>query len=250
MKRIVCIFLMTLAILPATIFAQTDVWDGSAEQWTQGSGTEADPYLIETAENLAWIAEMVNSGVTTYEGVHFKMTNNLNMNSIAWVPIGNSETQLFCGQFDGNSKYISSINITGSYTYKGLFGITGNGFRCKKLTVGATISSTGRYCGGIVGYIKGNNTVIENCHHSGSMSSSYASNNSYSGGIVGYIGASSTSIVGCYNTGSVSATITYSSSYSKPHSGGIVGYVAGSSTNITDCYNTGAVSSSPYYSTY
>ena len=249
MKRIAYIFLMTMAILPATIFAQTDVWDGSAEQWTQGSGTEADPYLIETAENLAWIAEMVNSGVTTYEGVHFKMTNNLNMNSIAWVPIGNSETQLFCGQFDGNSKYISSINITGSYTYKGLFGITGNGFRCKKLTVGATISSTGRYCGGIVGYIKGNNTVIENCHHSGSMSSSYASNNSYSGGIVGYIGASSTSIVGCYNTGGVSATITYSSSYFKPHSGGIVGYVAGSSTNITDCYNTGAVSSSPYYYT-
>ncbi len=266
MKRIVCIFLMTLAILPATMFAQTDVWDGSAAEWEQGSGTESDPYLIETAENLAWIAEMVNSGVTTYTGVYFKLVSNLNMNSIAWVPIGNSETQSFCGQFDGNNKYINNIKITGSYTYQGLFGITGQGFQCVNLGVNSTISSTGQYCGGIVGYIKGNNTVIENCYHIGSVSSTYSS--SFSGGIVGYIGASSTSVLVCYNAGLVSSSyiaggivgnvgstsisvsdchntgyVTSSSSNSYfPSSGGIVGYVNGSSTGIVNCYNTGDVS--------
>ena len=233
MKRIAYIFLMTMAILPATIFAQTDVWDGSAEQWTQGSGTEADPYLIETAENLAWIAEMVNSGVTTYAGVYFKLTSNLNMNNIAWVPIGNSTTQLFCGQFDGNNKSISTIKITGSYTHEGLFGITGNGFRCRNLGVTTTASSTGIYCGGIVGYINGSNTVVENCYHTGSVSSTSTSTGSFSGGIVGYINAT-TNIANCYNTGTVSSCYA---------SGGIVSYI-NATTNITNCYNTGTVSSS------
>ena len=78
-------------MVPATIFAQVDDWDGTAVQWTHGTGTQADPYLIESAENLAWISEMVNNGVTTYEGVYFRMTTDLDMQNIEWVPIGNSE---------------------------------------------------------------------------------------------------------------------------------------------------------------
>ena len=37
-----------------------NVWDGSSEPWTNGSGTMEDPYLIETAANLAYLAEKVN----------------------------------------------------------------------------------------------------------------------------------------------------------------------------------------------
>ncbi len=233
MKRIAYIFMTMLAFLPATIFAQVDEWDGGAVQWTQGSGTESDPYLIETAENLAWIAEMVNNGVTTYEGVYFKLVSDLDMNSIAWVPIGNSTTQLFRGQFDGDHHFIDNISNTGTYDYNGLFGITGTGFRCANLGVKTSTSSTGQYCGGIVGYIKGDNTVLENCYNTGAVSSSY-----YSGGIVGYIYANSTSVVGCYNTGSVTATNTTASTTS----GGIVGHItgrSGSNVIVQNCYNTG-----------
>ena len=35
-------------------------WNGKAEPWTKGSGTTDDPYLIESAENLAWLAKSVN----------------------------------------------------------------------------------------------------------------------------------------------------------------------------------------------
>ena len=35
-------------------------WTGNAEPWTKGSGTPNDPYLIESAENLAWLAKSVN----------------------------------------------------------------------------------------------------------------------------------------------------------------------------------------------
>ena len=88
MKKNLAFFFFLLVTMPAMIFAQTDDWDGSAEIWTQGAGTESNPYLIESAENLAWISEMVNNGVTTYEGVCFKLTTNLDMQNIAWVPIG------------------------------------------------------------------------------------------------------------------------------------------------------------------
>ena len=46
-------------------------WDGTAsEAWTNGSGTEADPYLIETPAHLKYLSAQVAAG-NTYEGVYF-----------------------------------------------------------------------------------------------------------------------------------------------------------------------------------
>lgn len=159
MKKFLSIFLFLLAMVPATIFAQVDDWDGSAEIWTHGSGTEADPYLIETAENLAWIAEMVNSGVTTYEGVYFRMTTNLNMQNIAWVPIGNSSTILFCGKFDGANHFIDNISIT-VYSPAGLFGNTGDNVIIANTGVKNIIDILGGNAGGVVGCIRGTIPVL------------------------------------------------------------------------------------------
>ena len=225
-------FFFLLVMMPAMIFAQTDDWDGSAEIWTQGAGTEDNPYLIESAENLAWISEMVNNGVTTYEGVCFKLTTDLNMQNIAWVPIGNSTTNLFCGKFDGDHHFIDNISITGSYSYAGLFGITGDNVRIANLGVKCEINIDAA-CngGGIVGYINGANTRIENCYNTGNLSQLRSS----SGGIVGYINGDDTRIENCYNTGNLSQL---RSSY-----GGIVGECVSTMT-VTNCYNTGSISSS------
>ena len=49
---------MMAAMLPLKMVAQpVSEWDGTSAIWTQDSGTEADPYLIETAQNLAWISD-------------------------------------------------------------------------------------------------------------------------------------------------------------------------------------------------
>lgn len=230
MKKLNLFFLL-LVTMPAIVFAQTDDWDGSAEIWTHGSGTEADPYLIESAENLSWISEMVNNGVTTYEGVYFKLTTDLNMQNVAWVPIGNSTTNLFCGKFDGDHHFIDNISVTGSYSYAGLFGITGDNVRIANLGVKSEINiNTMCNGGGIVGYINGANTRIENCYNTGNLSRLRSS----SGGIVGYINGDGTSIENCYNTGSIS-------SISGSFYGGIVGE-CNSSLTVTDCHNTGNLS--------
>ena len=39
---------------------EKSIWTGNAEPWTKGNGTEESPYLIESAENLAWLAKSVN----------------------------------------------------------------------------------------------------------------------------------------------------------------------------------------------
>lgn len=54
------LIMVSLALMFAasgTMQAQVSIWDGSAEPWTHGSGTEEDPYLIESAANLAWLSQ-------------------------------------------------------------------------------------------------------------------------------------------------------------------------------------------------
>ncbi len=239
----ILVLTMVAVMPPQKMEAQSvSVWDGTSAIWTQGSGTESNPYLIETAQNLAWISEMVNNGVTTYSGVWFKLTSDLNMHNIAWVPIGNSTTNCFCGKFDGDNHFIDSVSVTGSYTYAGLFGITGAGANIINTGVhcGMNISGSGtKYVGGIVGYINGSNTRVVNCHNTGSVVCSLSSSASpalCSGGVIGYVNCASAEIKNCYNTGSVTA------SNSDSYSGGVVGYVHYSSTVVENCYNTGDVS--------
>ena len=50
---------------------QTENWINSAEAFAGGTGTEGDPYQIATAEQLAYLAQQVNTG-TDYSEVFFK----------------------------------------------------------------------------------------------------------------------------------------------------------------------------------
>ena len=263
---IVLIFSILIS-LPKQILAQSDVsvWDGYAESWTKGDGTESNPYLIENARQLAYIAEMVNAGVTTYAGIYFKLVSDLNMNNIPWAPIGYDDICFFCGKVDGNNHLIDSIFISGSYEYKyeGLFGATGDGFYCKSLGVNVKVTSVGGQAtciGGIVGLINGANTVIVHCYSIGRLTSSVGN----CGGIVGFNNGVDTRIISCYNVADISShgysggiigrnnralniynsynLGTILSSTSSSYSGGIVGKNNSEAMTIRDCYNTGDIS--------
>ena len=129
-KLILSLILATFCGISA--FAQTSVWDGTASSWTQGSGTEDDPYLIASAQNLAYIAEMVNGGVNQYSNKWFKLTTDIDLNNLDWTPIGgvsgssyNNEYR-FQGNFNGNSHIISNISVSGSGFTSGFGGLFGN----------------------------------------------------------------------------------------------------------------------------
>ena len=117
MKRFYSI-LLTLCV-SCTLFAQLSIWNGSSDIWTKGAGTEASPFLIESAEQLAFISDMVNGGVTTYENTYFKLMTNIDLNNQVWVPIGNTGETMFKGHFDGWNH-----SIYGALTF--LFGYISN----------------------------------------------------------------------------------------------------------------------------
>ena len=248
MKKLT-IYLMLLFVA-SFAFAQTSTWDGSAASWTQGSGTSSSPYLIESAQNLAYLAEMVNGGVNQYSGKYFKLTTNINLNNLAWTPIGdyNTTSAIFKGRFDGGNYSITNLKINNySLNYCGLFGRT-SGCTISNLSVRGEITRGGNarsdgYCGGIVGYAQ--STTFNYCSNYAKVKayaevSSTQRYDAYSGGLAGYA-TGTTTIIGCNNSGDISASWINGSPYT--YSGGLLGYATGT-TNVSLCNNTGNINSS------
>lgn len=227
------------------------VWDGTSEIWTQGSGTEANPYLIQNAQQLAYIAEMVNGGVTHYENTYFKLTTNIQIDSTtSWNPIGLNNTYYFSGHFDGDNHLVTLHLHTSTLQYVGLFGYVQNS-SIRNLELDGAIerlsNSTGSFAGSVVAYAQG--TTISNCNNTANISSTSSLIYSYAGGIVGHAFVG-TSIKNCHNSGRVSCFFSGSSSStplnsSFSYAGGITGFFR-SGTTITNCYNTGNIMSSTY----
>lgn len=185
--------------------AQTSTWNGSAAQWTNGNGTQSNPYLIENAEHLAYLSQQVVIG-QKFTGQHFKLMTNINLNNLEWLPIGGRDmqgngtsTMYFSGIFDGNNKTISNLKITANDKhYTGLFGCvenytTGITPEIKNLDVVSGTVNGNSSSAGIVGHLKGR---IMNCSNSANI---YVHSG---GGIVGQ-GSFGCEIIKCTNNGNV-----------------------------------------------
>ena len=219
-----------------------------------GSGTEIDPYQINSETDLAFLSWTIynnkayNGNVTSsyyfYSGKYFKQTKDLDLSAYYWQPIGisylrdgTSTSRYFSGNYDGGGHTVSGLytpaGSTSAYSEQGLFG-----YVYGRSTQEATISNVGvidsfiqgyQDVGGVVGHA-GNYSTITNCYNTGSVTGSGSS----VGGVAGDAG--STTITNCYNTGSVTG--------SGSSVGGVAGYASGT---ITNCYNTGAVTGSDNY---
>ena len=238
MKKVFSFFVAMCMMLSATV-AQISVWDGSNTAWTNGNGTSTNPYLIETAAQLAHLAVYVNSGTDAIVGVdkYWKLTTNIDLNSLQWTPIGfyisSYDCSSFGGHFDGNEHTVANLVINEQQA--GLFGAM-NGGSVKNIGVVGSSSIAGKYAGGIVGYAMGTLT-LDNCYNTGTVSAIENANaTSYIGGLAGQISSGVFTIKNCYNTGTLTADVHYLS-----HTGGIVGYADMCDVTIQNCYNTGAV---------
>lgn len=247
--------LLTAILLTINAFA-LDVWDGSSSPWTNGSGTSSDPYLIETAANLAYLAEKVNEGyqaqgMEVFAYTYFLMTDDFDLNNINWTPIGNvninMEGYYFAGVFDGWYHNIDHLRITSSADVCGLFaglggtmappGSGGSAGSIRHLSVtNGNITSTGSGVGGIVGGTGGDSQVYQ-CSFSGTISISNGGQFCGAGGIVG-AAAENSGVSECSFHGSINAS--NSSFMGAAGAGGIVG-IALDQASISGCYNTGSI---------
>ncbi len=93
-------------------------------------------YMIESAEQLAYVAKQINSGAITTKNVTFKLKKQIDLSGKYWTPIGTKE-QPFSGTFDGDGFVIKNLTLNGTVlqddTYGGLFGYV----------LGATITNFG-----------------------------------------------------------------------------------------------------------
>lgn len=191
------------AVLSATFVYSERVqrWDGTvATAYHGGSGTEADPYLIATPSELAYLAAQANADVNQ-SGQYFKLMENLDLNLLPWTPIGQSQETTFKGHFDGNYKTIAGLSITDpNLEYYGLFGVV-NPVEIKNLgIIGASHIEMGQGNGGLIAGI--NFGTILNCHVDAALVADYHLSNAYGGGIAG---KNNGTILNCYVQGRIVA---------------------------------------------
>ena len=85
-----------------------------------GEGTAEKPYLINSADDLKLLGELVNSGYN-FAGKYFTQTADIDLKNEEWTAIGTAGTP-FCGVYDGKSFKISNLSITKRVKYASLFG--------------------------------------------------------------------------------------------------------------------------------
>lgn len=167
--------------------------DYRADGFESGDGTEENPYVIASGEQLAYFAARVNGG-ENFAGKYLKLSRNLDITDKLHTPAGTAENTPFAGNFDGNG-YEITLNNDENSVVGGLFGYT-DGAKISMLGVSG-LAKASEIAGGIAAVTK--NTSFENCY-----SNVFAQSDSYAGGFIG-AAKSGTSVVNCYASGAAAA---------------------------------------------
>ena len=112
---------LVMALVPMAAFAEgtsVDNWDGSADTSWYTSAPDASEYHISTAEQLAGLAQLVNTdpGTTNFAGKTFYLDNDIDLSRHEWISIGtiiggDCPEYSFCGVFDGQGHVISNLTL-------------------------------------------------------------------------------------------------------------------------------------------
>ena len=235
-----------------------------------GAGTEADPYVLSTAEHMVQMRTLAKLDATTY----FKLDADIDMASVKnWTPVNYDQTYTRQIHIDGNNKTITNFapeafvgdDQSTAASYPSLFGVLYGS--CKNLTIKDSkiiVTATTPACGFLGGYVgtTGKPAVVENVHIEGEISGG-----SYIGGFAGqsregtfknctskvkitsggtdvggFIGRTAVSIhlenctaeVELVPTEAVSGNLRYA---------GIVGYTTGNSMKVINCSAKGTITS-------
>nr|NIS54402.1 hypothetical protein [Phycisphaerae bacterium]NIU12036.1 hypothetical protein [Phycisphaerae bacterium]NIU59891.1 hypothetical protein [Phycisphaerae bacterium]NIW96228.1 hypothetical protein [Phycisphaerae bacterium] len=203
-----------------------------------GSGTEADPWRIESLADFDEFAADAN-----YWDDWTRLETDVNLAGLTYItaiisPDVNSNTWFdgtaFSGVFDGNDYNIINLTIDdgGVRTdYLGLFGCIGEGGEVRNLGLeGVSIVGTGPYVGGLVGENLG---IVSNCYSTGDVNG---------GGIVGGL-VGKNGFVLPPPTFSIKAGYIYNSYSTGSVQGGsaVGGLVGGNSGFVSDCNSTSSV---------
>ena len=198
---------------------------------------DSKSYAFKTADELVGFSLLVNGSTGTrenFEGWTLTLADNINLDGIAWTPIGQSNA--FSGTFDGKGHTIEDMSANVTSGYAGLFGNLTGTVKNVQVTGSVTASGNVRAAGGIVGYSAGG--TVQNCLSKVNISAPQV--NCPVGGVVGESSnkpndnTASSTVNLCWNEGTVTG--------GSDSTGGIVG--KNSKGTVTNCANFGAVKGS------
>ena len=195
--------MMLLATLLLTMTAQT------AWATIGGTGTQSDPYTINSVDDWNTFASNVNNGTESYSGKTVKLTADIGtaqdpITATVGTVSGSTQGNAFAGIFDGSGHTIH-VNITntsdqGTALFRYISGAT-----IKNVKVTGTVNGT-MHCAGLVGFAASSTTcAIKNCEVATSVTCG-GNNHSHCGGILGHGLSSTTTISNCLFSGSISGT--------------------------------------------
>lgn len=215
-----------------------------------GTGTEADPYLINNLEELTWFRDTVNTyqsdGSNQFKGKYVKLNADIDLDGINWTPIGTNSVgdhMAFMGTFDGGNHTISNLYVNADGGCLGFFARVGSyeeGITptVKNITFNNVDVSTnvtdhwttghGDCVGGVIAEAAGN-TVVSNVTVTGDV---YVDGCGYVGGIVGH---GYPDLTNCHVTAN-DGSYVHAGYWCA---GGIVGHAGEGGTPITKCSVSG-----------
>ena len=209
---------LVMALVPMTAFAADtmDTWDGTADtSWYDENKTE---FHLQTAEQLAGMAKLVNDNTANFKDKTVYLDNDLDLGGHEWISIGNGANTAwgsFQGIFDGQSHVVYNL-----YSHEGLKSESKD-------------NNNNLYRNGLFGAIYNatvQNLGIENADIVIPMNDT----STYGKGILVDWMTDST-IKNCYTTGSITG-----GSYIEKFIGGIAGFLNGNN-RISQCYSTAAI---------
>ncbi|MGM0462734.1 MAG: hypothetical protein ACQEQ4_10000 [Fibrobacterota bacterium] len=192
-----CVF----AVLAGMLCVITAV---SAEEFAGGSGTEEDPYRVETVEHLTNVRNhpgsyFTQTGDIVFEESAFSPGGRFHNGGLGWEPVAGGKHP-FSGTYDGSKKTITGLYINRpQQDMVGLFGcVTGT---IRNVIIEEANITGNEFVGGIAGKLT--NGDISNCHTGGTVSGET--------GVGGVVGLSNTSIHNCFSRAEVTANSDFGS---------------------------------------
>ncbi|MCI7097970.1 MAG: InlB B-repeat-containing protein [Lachnospiraceae bacterium] len=198
------------------------VWNGkTASSFYYGTGTKENPYVIASAEELAYLAKTVNAG-KKYTGKYFVLENDIILNKTdnfeAWseeapanewtsigICTGVGTGMGFNGTLDGQGHVIRGLYINTGNIYAGLFGYVLSEADISNLSLEdsyVSIYSGAKACmaGCLASYSQG---MIYNCRLRGYCELRFSSIDelNHNGGAAagGFVGYNEGTVFGCIN---------------------------------------------------
>ena len=257
---------LVMVLVPITAFAADtmDTWDGTADtSWYDENETE---FHLQTAEQLAGMAKLVNGNTANFKDKTVYLDNDLDLGGHEWISIGNGANTAwgsFQGIFDGQSHVVYNLysheglksenkdnnnNLYRNGLFGAIYNATVQNLGIENADIVIPMNDTSTYGKGIlVDWMT--DSTIKNCYTTGSITGgSYIEK--FIGGIAGFLNGNN-SISQCYSTAAI--TGNYDGEYYAEQEGGLepmdcwgsLGGIVGASytgqVTISDCWFGGEI---------